>query len=289
MDKSKWIRLAAILWMVCTLAITSCNETADSQSSQAETERDQKSDQNLGTQEVKPSDNMDDWLRQIRDGEIESYNAAATENAQESFRWGLGYLTYYGSMDTIGLDNLIYNALRAHIRLATGETTAANLPLNNDNLLQITEGIQLDPDVPAENQTGQTPEVRQAILNRIVQDQRTLSPDEALASNEIIGIIAIPSPEDLGAKYLVYIQETPEADFVFLGVVMVADAITRSGPSHETYSFQGWGDLPWLGDAAGPFWQQIPAGLSGDQTNTAEGRPGVLFIHETQYQNQVAK
>lgn len=279
MDKSKWIRPSVLVWLVCVLIIAGCRETADSPPAQVETAPAQEQ----SAQDVEPLNNMDDWLRQVRDGAIDSYSVAAADDAQQSFRWGLGYLTYYGSMETIGLDNLIYNALRAHIRLATGETTAANLPPNNDNLLQITEGIQLDSDSPPEAQTAQTPAIRQAILNRVVSEQRTLSPDEALASGEIIGVIAIPSPEDLGAKYLVYTQETPDADFVFLGVVIVADTITRAGPERETYSFQGWEQLPWLGDAAGPFWQQVPAGLSGDPVNTNEGRPGVLFVHEAHY------
>jgi hypothetical protein len=280
MSKSKWIHLAALLWMVGALLTVGCGGTANPQSNRNEATP----DQNQNAQDAEPSDNMQNWLRQIRDGDIESYNVAAAGDAEQSFRWGRGYLTYYGSMEHIGLDNLIYNGLRAHIRLATGETTADNLPLNNDNLLQITDGIQLNQDTAPENQTAQTPAIRQAILNRVVSDQRTLSPDEALASGEIIGVIAIPSPEDLGAKYLVYGQETPDADFVFLGVVIVADTITRAGPARETYSFQGWQQLPWLGDAAGPFWEQIPSGMSGDSVNTNEGRPGIFFVHETQYQ-----
>jgi hypothetical protein len=280
MNKSKWTYLTALLWLVGALLMVGCGGTADPQPNRNEAAR----DQNQNAQDAEPSDNMENWLRQIRDGDIESYSVAAAGDAQQSFRWGRGYLTYYGSMEHIGLDNLIYNGLRAHIRLATGETTADNLPLNNDNLLQITDGIQLNQETAPENQTAQTPAIRQAILDRIASDQRALSPDEALASGQIIGVIAIPSPEDLGAKYLVYAQETPDADFVFLGVVMVADTITRAGPGRETYSFQGWQQLPWLGDAAGPFWEQIPSGMSGDPVNTNEGRPGVFFVHETQYQ-----
>jgi hypothetical protein len=227
---------------------------------------------------------MEAWLAQIQAGDIESYNVSAADGAEQSFRWGLGYLTYYGSMEGVGLDNLIYNALRAYMRLATGETTADNLPRNSTNFFQIAEGLQLDPSTPAENQIGQTPALRQAILDKVVADQHTLSPDEALASGEIMGVIAIPSPEDIGAKYLVYGQSMPGEPFVFVGVVLVVDAITRENASTVQYSSETWDHLPWLGDAAGPFWEKVPPGGSGDPTKTNEGRPGVLFVHEGQYE-----
>jgi hypothetical protein len=287
MNKVKWIRPAVLLWLVGILVVTGCRDAADSQSNHAESTPDQSEttpDQNQEDQDKVVSNNMDEWLQQIQDGVIDSYNVSAADDAEQSFRWGLGYLTYYGSMEHIGLDNMIYNALRAHIRLATGETTTGNLPRDDNNLLQITDGIQLDPNIPPENQVGQTPALRQAILDRVVADQRMLSPDDALASGEIIGVIAIPSPEDIGAKYLVYTQNIPGDDFIFLGVVMVVDAITRESANMGAYTHGAWDHLPWLGDAAGPFWQQVPAGGSGDPAKTTEGRPGVLFVHEGQYQ-----
>lgn len=291
MNQAKWIRLGLLVLLV----MAGCRNTADEQPNQpdvppSQAETTGEPEQPPATQEVEEADSieeadsMDDWLEQIRDGSVPSYHEAPADGAELSFRWGLGYLTYYGSVENVGVDNLIYNALSARVRLATGETTADNLPRNDNNLIQITEGIELVPNTPTENQIGQTPELRQAILDRIVSDQHTLSPDDALASGEIIGVIAIPSPEDVGAKYLVYGQETPGADFVFLGVVMVVDAINRSGASAATFSSDGWDHLPWLGDAGGPFWQQVPAGGSGDPTKTTEGRPGVLFVHEEQYQ-----
>ncbi len=205
------------------------------------------------------------------------------ESRGESFEWGLGYFVYYGPIETLGLDNLIYNALRAHKRLDTGEVTADNLSQNDQNLIELTEGIEFNPEVDPTEQVAQTPEIRETILARITQNQADLSPDEALDSNEVIGIIALDSPADLGAKYLVYTQETPDAEFVFLGVVIVSDAIGQRG-ADETYSFQGWEGLPLLGDAAGPFWNDIPLGLSGDPANIDEGRPGVLLINESKYE-----
>jgi hypothetical protein len=280
MNKTKWTRMAVLLSLVGILIMVGCRSAADSQPDSTETTPDQPQAEQGGA----TANDMADWLRQIQDGSIDSYNVAAADDAEQSFRWGLGYLTYYGTMSQIGLDNMIYNALRAHIRLATGETTADNLPRDDSNLLQITDGIQRDPNTQPENQIGQTPAIRQAILDRVVADQRTLSPDDALASGEIIGVIAIPSPEDIGAKYLVYGQAMPGDDFVFLGVALVVDAIARESASMGAYTYGSWDHLPWLGDAAGPFWEQVPAGGSGDPARTTEGRPGVLFVHEGQYQ-----
>jgi hypothetical protein len=299
MNKTKSKYPTHILWLVGILILVGCGGATESPSpsNQGETTE-------VGTapaetvaapleatlaptpEEANPAaaDNMEAWLAQIQAGDIESYNVSTADGAEQSFRWGLGFLTYYGSMEGVGLDNLIYNALRAHMRLATGETTADNLPRNSTNFFEIAEGLQLDPDIPAENQIGQTPALRQAILDKVVADQHTLSPDEALASGEIMGVIAIPSPEDIGAKYLVYGQAMPGEPFVFVGVVLVVDAITRESASTVQYSSETWDGLPWLGDAGGPFWEKVPAGGSGDPTKTNEGRPGVLFVHEGQYQ-----
>ena len=215
------------------------------------------------------------WLQQINNGERE------TLSRDDEFAWGLGYLVYYGSVETTVLDTLIYNALEVHRRLDTGEVAQNDLSLNQQNLLAITDGIAYSPDVDLTEQVGQTPDVRETILAKFSQNQQNLSPDEALDSNEIVGIIAPPVPEAIGGKYLVFTQETPDDEFVFQGVVMATDASTEA--STETYSFLGWENLPLLGDAAGPFWNNLPAGVSGDRSNTNEGRPGVLLISEETY------
>ncbi len=294
LNKTKWKHPAHILWLVVTLILVGCGGAIESQSpspsNQAETVQVETTQAetvpapNQEEPDTAVANNMETWLAQIQAGDLESYNVSAADGAEQSFRWGLGYLTYYGSMENVGLDNLIYNALRAHMRIANGDTPVDNLPRNSTNFFQIAEGLQFDPQTPAENQIGQTPALRQAILDRVVADQHTLSPEEALASGEIMGVIAIPSPEDVGAKYLVYGQDLPGEPFVFVGVVLVVDAIPREGASTDTFSSESWDRLPWLGDAAGPFWEKIPAGGSGDPTKVNEGRPGILFVHEGQYE-----
>ena len=266
------------LLLVTVLVLAACEPVSDSESEPEPASSDESpvtSAPDEGSA-VSGAGDVDTWLQQINSGEL------PLESRSESFDWALGYLLYYGPVESLGVDNLIYNAQRVNRRLDTGEVTMANLSQNDQNLLELTEGIEFDPDVDPTEQIGQTPAIREAILDRIVTSQADLSPEEALASNEVVGVLAPPAPEALGAKYLVYTQETPDSDFEFLGVVIVADATTDG--ERETYTFQGWEGLPWLGDAAGPFWNDLPAGVSGDPANTDEGRPGVLLVSESAYE-----
>lgn len=90
----------------------------------------------------------------------------------------------------------------------------------------------------------------------------------------------------IGVKYLVFTQETPDAEFTFLGAIMAVDTVGHQ--RQETYSFQGWEDLPWLGNDTGPFWSDLPTGLSGDPENTEEGPPGILLVSQDTYESILA-
>lgn len=217
---------------------------------------------------------LDNWLQQVNNDEIEA------GPIDETLEWNEGYLVYYGTIDSVGVDNLIYNALQVHRRLDTGEVTEENLSQSEQNLLDITEEIEYSSDVDLTEQVAQTPEIRSAIMEHIVQSQQDLSPQEALDSSNIIGVFGPPAPESIGSKYLVYHQETPDSEFEFLGVILAVDATTTS---REPYSVGQWEGLRWLGDASGPFWDDLPAGVSGDPTSTEEGRPGVLLISEATF------
>ncbi|MCB8984368.1 MAG: hypothetical protein H6659_11120 [Ardenticatenaceae bacterium] len=220
---------------------------------------------------------MNAWLQQVNNDQT------ATMSQGEALDWGLGYLVYYGDISEVGLDNLIYNALEVQKRLDTGAVTADNMSLQAQNLLDLTDGIEYDPSVELTQQVAQTPDVRQTILNRISQDQSGLSPQEALDANEVSGIVALNSADTVGRKYLVYTQDSPDDDFSFLGTVIAADAAPQTGG--EPYSYQNWQELPLLGDATGPFWNDLPTGVSDDPANTDEGRPGVLLVSQTAFED----
>ncbi|MBK8900586.1 MAG: hypothetical protein IPM53_05340 [Anaerolineaceae bacterium] len=218
---------------------------------------------------------LDSWLQQVNKDQIES------DPIGETLDWSEGYLVYYGPMDSIGIDNLIYNALEVHRRLDTGEVTEDNLSESEQNLLEIAEGIEYDSEADLTDQVAQTPEIRSAIMEHITQSQADLTPEEALASNNIIGVFGPPAPESIGSKYLVYTQDSPDAEYSFLGVILAVDATSQA--SMDPYSAGEWNDLRWLGDATGPFWDDLPAGVSGDASSTDEGRPGVLLVSEATF------
>lgn len=224
-------------------------------------------------------DSVDELLEGVNSGELPKMSDG------DQLDYGLGYFLYYAPVDSTGLDSLIYNALVVHKQLNDGDITNGNLNQAQQNLLDLTEGIVFDPGVEVTEQVGQTPEIREAIMGRFVQSQEELSPEEALDSNEVVGVVAVASGEDIGRKYLVYGQDTPDSEFEFVGVIIAVDASGQPVGSGETYSFQGWEELPLLGDASGPFWNLIPAGVSGDPANTNEGRPGVLLVSESVYED----
>jgi hypothetical protein len=276
----KFNALTTLLFVAAIGLLVACGDEEDAQPTQlpAGAGQDRPTQQPAEPDDAGQAEaGLEGWLQQINAGQ------APAASQDDSFHWGLGYLVHYGPIESIGLDNLIYNALVAYKQTGASGPSDAALDQDQRNLIALTEGITFDPGLDPTEQVAQTPEVRQAILARIVDSQANLSPEEALASNEVTGVVAIPSPENLGSKYLVFTQEAPGADFVFQGVVIVADAIERAAASAETYSFQGWTDLPLLGDASGPFWQALPPGVSGDPANTDEGRPGVLLLHESDY------
>lgn len=215
---------------------------------------------------------LDTWLQQVKNGEITS------DTTGETIAWRLGYFTYYGSLESTGIDNMIYYALQAHRRLDTGEFTLDNISQNAKNLLDVTEGIQYDSVAPLTDQIWQSPEVKNAILEHIVQSQQELSPQEALDSNNFIGVFAPPSPGSVGGKYLVYIQDSPDSDFSFLGVIIAVDAATHG--ENETFDIDEWKDIFWLGDASGPYWVNLPITGGADPNSTKFIRPGVLLINE---------
>lgn len=227
--------------------------------------------------DIEQATSIDDWLQQVNEGQV------AMVSEGETLDYGLGYFVYYSDIEN-AVDTLIYNAQVVRKQMADGDIAEGNLTQAQQNLLNITGDLAFDPELPAEEQVQQSDEVRQAVIDRVVEDQSGLSPQESLDSDEVIGYVAGHSAEDIGKKYLVYTQDSPDAEFQFLGVILMVDADGQSIDSSDTYSFQGWEDLPLLGDASGPFWDDLPVGVSGDPANTNEGRPGVLLVSQGTYE-----
>lgn len=119
MSKSNFIVTVIITAFLFVFA--GCNGTDESQSGPAPAD---------GPIVSLTGGNLDRWLAQIRNGEIATDNIATSENGTGSLAWGMGYLTYYGSIESVGLDNLLYNALRVHRQLDTGEVSRGNLTGN---------------------------------------------------------------------------------------------------------------------------------------------------------------
>jgi hypothetical protein len=227
--------------------------------------------------DIDQATSIDECLQQVNDGQVPMVSEG------ETLDYGLGYFVYYTDIEN-AVDTLIYNAQVVRKQLADGDIAEGSLTKAQQNLLDITGDLAFDPDLLAEEQVQQSDDIRQAVINRVVEDQSGLSPQEALDSNEVIGYVAGHSIEDIGKKYLVYTQETPDADFEFLGTVIVMDADGQSIHSTETYNFEGWENLVLLGDASGPFWDNLPLGVSGDPANRDEGRPGILLVSQDRYE-----
>lgn len=267
-----------IILVIMMLLLVACNSSDNNQQNTANDDANQTAETSqptdADTDPVEPGA-LDAWLQQVKNGEVQNGSVA------DPLAWNLGYFLYYGELESIGIDNLIYNALEAHRRLSTGEVTQATQSQNDQNLMAITDGLQHNPDVALTEQIGQTPEIKAAILAHVVDNQQNLSPEEALNSGTVIGFFGPPAPQSIGGKYLVFKQNTPDADFEFLGVIIAVDATSQD--NQQAYSVGEWQSLVWLGDASGPFWNDLPAGSSGDPASTGEGRPGVLLISEATY------
>lgn len=276
MDKINY--LTRTLFLVFILLLIACTGEDNSETSSSDSTTDTATTTETGETVVTDGDGkLEAWLQQVNTEEIPPVDMG------EDINYALGYLRYYGAIESLGLDNLIYHGLLVRNKLETGAVTQDTLSQSDQNLLELTEGVEFNPDIDPLEQIAQTPAIREAILGRVVQSQQNLSPEEALASGNIVGIVAPPAPEAVGNKFLVYGQETPDAEFEFIGVVIAADATSNN--TQEPYSVGAWDGLTWLGDGAGPYWESLPVGTSGDPANTNEGRPGVLLISEDTFES----
>ncbi len=221
------------------------------------------------------------WLEGVRAGSIEAVNI------DTRIHWAVGYFLYYGTVEGIGIDNLIYNALESYRRLGTGEVTLETQSRGDKNLMAIADTLNYSPTGSLVDQIGQTAQIRAEILEHVVESQHELTPEEALASGNVVGMIAPPAPKSKGEKFLVYKQVSADGEFEFVGVVVSVDTAGH-GNTGNSYSDADWDNLRWLGDATGPFWTNLPVSAASDPTNLHEARLGVLLINEVVFEEIIA-
>ncbi len=137
------------------------------------------------------------------------------------------------------------------------------------------------------NRKGITMEAARAFIDdTYMQKQSHLTPEQAKKTGKVIAYGATRSPADLWKiKYMFGINDPKNPKPYFIGRVMIIDSAAsndwRNSLATLTYSYKGWNKLNWILDLSKNGFIQLPTGLSGVQTNTGEGRPGVILIDES--------
>lgn len=120
-----------------------------------------------------------------------------------------------------------------------------------------------------------------------MQKQSDLTPEEAKKSGKVIAFAATRGPKDLWKiKYMFGIDDPKNPKPYFIGRIMIIDCAASYdwNPRLATllWGYKGWSpSLNWIVDLSSNGFIQIPTGLSGQQGNTGEGRPGVVLIDES--------
>jgi hypothetical protein len=160
---------------------------------------------------------------------------------------GVGWATYYGDEHNTG-----YNVVADVIHNNKGITVEAARKFINDNYMA---------------------------------KQSTMTPEAAKKTGKVIAFGATRSPQDLWKiKYAFGIDDPKNPKPYFIGRIMIIDCAASKDWSGNlatlTYSYKGWNKLNWIVDLSKNGFTQLPTGLSGVQSNTGEGRPGVILIDE---------
>lgn len=143
------------------------------------------------------------------------------------------------------------------------------------------------------NRKGITIEAANAFIeDTYMQKQSHLTPEQAKKTGKVIAYAATRSPADLWKiKYVFGINDPKNPQPYFIGRIMIIDSAATNDWKNSlatlTYSYKGWSKLNWIVDLSKNGFIQLPTGLSGVQTNTGEGRPGVILIDESQLDEMI--
>lgn len=129
-------------------------------------------------------------------------------------------------------------------------------------------------------------EAKKFISDNMMTSQSNLTPSEAKATGKVIGYAATRTCRDQGKiKYLFGIDNPASPSPYFIGRVMVVDCAATgdwmNNLSKILYSYKGWSNLNWIVDLSKNSFVQLPSGVSGNKSNTGEGRPGVILVDES--------
>lgn len=148
--------------------------------------------------------------------------------------------------------------------------------------------------IPQRRMFDLTSDGLESVTKSIVDNQENLTPEAALESGKYVGLIAVPSPLDIGRRLIAYKVEpngdnSKQYESKFLGIVLVSDCVQEDHWVDEgyrkTYGFAGWehNPLPWIAESSEEFNRTLPPGRSGDPDNVLGGRPGLLLLSEERY------
>lgn len=192
------------------------------------------------------------------------------ENYNKPLGAGIGFATLHNSLVRVCANR----GVLVRDKMEKTGTTFEDLTQNEKNLYLITA------------------QGKQSIFANLTPDKEWFSPQDALGSGSYNGLIATRSPEDVGAKYLVYRVSPPQKlirSMDFLGSVLVVDCASREdwdeNLSNAVYMQNGWDNppLPWAADLPEPLMRQLPVGITNDPADVTVGRPGVLLVSEDTY------
>jgi hypothetical protein len=193
----------------------------------------------------------------------------------------------------IGGEQRYNQVLQAGIGFATRHTLMEETILyQGEKLRGFMETNQIDyPDLTAAQQNvfDITSGGKQSIQSSLIKPG-SVGFNQALQNQQYAGLIATRSPQAIGEVYLAYGVSAPKEDPRYLkplGPLFTGDCPRPDNWnnyfSQATYSYLGWKRLPWIAEVSDSIMEALPPGLSNDPDNLDKGRPGLLLINQSVY------